>query len=71
MARVRGSQVVHVPGGVIQFIASTCPEQSFSLVVLFEPLASGLPAGLLASPCLVQVVRGTAYSVSCSQRRSY
>ena len=28
---------------------------------MFEPLESGLPAGLLASPALVQVVRSTAY----------
>lgn len=27
----------------------------------FEPLKSGLPAGLLASPCLVQVIRCTVY----------
>lgn len=30
-------------------------------MVLFEPLESGLPAGLLASPALVQVSEGTAY----------
>lgn len=29
--------------------------------MLFEPLEAGLPAGLLASPSLVRVVRGTAY----------
>ena len=29
--------------------------------VLFEPLEAGLPAGLLASPSLVCVIRGTAY----------
>lgn len=29
--------------------------------MLFEPLDSGLPAGLIASPALVRVVRGTAY----------
>ena len=61
MARVRGPKAVRVPGGVMQLIASTGPEQPSSPAVLFEPLASGLPAGLLASPCLVQVVRGTAY----------
>lgn len=59
--KVRGPTPVRIPGGVTQFIASTCPEQPSSSVVLFEPLASGLPAGLLASPCLIQVVRGTAY----------
>ncbi|TWW67321.1 Retrovirus-related Pol polyprotein from transposon opus, partial [Takifugu flavidus] len=29
--------------------------------VLFEPPQSGLPAGLLASPCLLRVVRGTVW----------
>lgn len=61
MVRVRGPQAVRLPGGVMQFIASTCPEQPSSPVVLFEPRASGLPAGLLASPCLIKVVRGTVY----------
>lgn len=28
---------------------------------MFEPLGSGLPAGLLASPSLARVNRGTAY----------
>ena len=59
--RVRGPQAVRIPGGVMQFIASTCSEQPSSPGMLFEPLASGLPAGLLASPCLIQIVRGTAY----------
>lgn len=42
-------------------IAATCSEQYSGCAVLFEPLDSGLPAGLLASPALVQVVGGTAY----------
>lgn len=60
-ARVRGPWAVRIPGGVMQFVASTCPEQFSGQDVLFEPPQSGLPAGLLASPCLVQAVRGTAY----------
>lgn len=28
---------------------------------MFEPPESGLPAGLLASPALVRVIRGTVY----------
>lgn len=35
--------------------------QFFDQVVLFEPPESGLPAGLLTSPCLIQVVRSTIY----------
>lgn len=60
-ARVRGKRALRIPGGVMQFIASTCPEQPSGPAVLFEPPESGLPAGLLASPCLIQMVRGTAY----------
>lgn len=60
-ARVRGSRVVRVPGGVMKVVASTCPEQFSGQSLLFEPPASGLPAGLLASPCFVQAVQGTAY----------
>nr|XP_046271732.1 uncharacterized protein LOC124073503 [Scatophagus argus] len=59
--RVRGKRVVRIPGGVMKLVASTCPQQFSGQTVLFEPPESGLPAGLLASPCLVQVVRGTVY----------
>lgn len=61
VVRVRGSRAVRIPGGVMQMVASTCPEQFSGQSLFFEPPESGLPAGLLASPCLVQVVRGTAY----------
>ena len=60
-ARVQGSRVVRVLGGVIKVVASTCPEQFSGQSLLFEPPASGLPAGLLAYPCFVQAVQGTAY----------
>ncbi|KAI3366509.1 hypothetical protein L3Q82_000640 [Scortum barcoo] len=62
--RARGKcvvRVVRIPGGVIKLVASTCPEKFSGQSVLFEPPESGLPAGLLASPCLVQVVQGTVY----------
>lgn len=49
------------PGGVMKMVASTCPEQFSGQSLLFEPPESGLPAGLLAFPSLVQVVRGTTY----------
>lgn len=45
----------------MKIMATTCPEQLAGQAVLFEPVESGLPAGLLASPCLVQVTHGTAY----------
>ncbi|KAI3376863.1 hypothetical protein L3Q82_000112 [Scortum barcoo] len=45
----------------MKLVASTCPEKFSGQSVLFEPPESGLPAGLLASPCLVQVVQGTVY----------
>lgn len=59
--KVRGKRAWHVPGGVMKIVATTCSEQYSGCTVLFEPLDVGLPAGLLASPALVRVVRGTAY----------
>lgn len=59
--RVRGGRALRIPGGVMRIIAATCSEQFASTTVSFEPLESGLPAGLLASPALVRVERGTAY----------
>lgn len=61
MAHVRGSQAVQISGGVRQMVASTCPEQFSGQSLLFEPTESGLPTGLLASPCLVKVEKGTTY----------
>lgn len=45
----------------MKLVSGTCPEQFVNQSVLFEPPESGLPAGLLASPCMVKVVRGTVY----------
>ncbi|XP_027133599.1 uncharacterized protein LOC109140921 [Larimichthys crocea] len=60
-ARVRGRWAVRIPGGVMRLVAATCPEQLAGQAVLFEPTEFSLPAGLLVSPCLVQVSRGTAH----------
>ncbi|KAL7825810.1 hypothetical protein SRHO_G00335480 [Serrasalmus rhombeus] len=60
-ARVRGARAIRVPGGVMKLVPSTCPEHFSGEVVLLEPPESGLPAGLLVSPCLLSVVRGTVY----------
>lgn len=59
--RVRGRRPCRIPGGMVKFVAATCSEQYVKSTVLFEPPESGLPAGLLASPVLVQVTRGTVY----------
>lgn len=59
--KVRGSRAVRIPGGTMKLVASTCPEQLAGGAVLFEPPDSGLSAGLLVSPCLVHVERGTVY----------
>lgn len=40
-------------------VTATCSEQFLHDTVLFEPPECGLPAGLLASPSLVRVDRGT------------
>ncbi|KAI2653682.1 Retrovirus-related Pol polyprotein [Labeo rohita] len=60
-ARVRGRYQCRVPGGTMKIITATCSEQCSGGTVFFEPLESGLPAGLLASPALVPVSRGTVY----------
>ncbi|KAG1952465.1 interleukin-1 receptor accessory protein-like 1-A [Pimephales promelas] len=59
--RVRGRKACRIPGGVMKIVPTTCSAQYSEDTVLFEPPSSGLPAGLLASPALVRVVRGTAY----------
>ena len=59
--RVRGKRSQCIPGGTVRMVAATCSERFADGTVLFEPLESGLPAGLLASPALVSVSRGTAY----------
>lgn len=45
----------------MKLASSTCSQQFSGQSMLFEPSESGLPAGLLASHCLVQIVRGTVY----------
>ncbi|KAL7870478.1 hypothetical protein SRHO_G00079750 [Serrasalmus rhombeus] len=59
--KVRGGQVYRIPGGTMRLVPATCSEQLFCEPVLFEPPDTGLPAGLLASPALVTVIRGTGY----------
>lgn len=41
-------------------VAATGPQHLVNQI-LFEPLSSGLPAGLLASPALVHMSKGTVY----------
>lgn len=59
--KIRGKKACRIPGGTMKIVAATCSKQYSGTSVLFEPPESGLPAGLLASPALVQVVQGTAY----------
>lgn len=59
-ARVRGRRAICIPGGSMRLVATTCTEQLAGQAVLFEPTESGLPAGRLTFPCLVQVSLGTA-----------
>lgn len=58
--KVKGGRVCRVPGGTIKIVAATC-SQHLAAEALFEPLGCGLPAGLLASPGLLCVNRGTVY----------
>lgn len=57
--KVRGRRVCRVPGGTLKFVTATCSSAFSDKIVLFEPLETGLPAGLLASPSLVRVNGGT------------
>ena len=59
--RVQGKRVFRVPGGTMKLVAATCSQHHVGNDALFEPLSGGLPAGLLASPALVQLTRGTVY----------
>lgn len=53
--------MVRIPVGVMQIVAATCPERFFGQSTLFEPPKSGVPAGLLASPCLLKVIWGSVW----------
>lgn len=59
--RVRGRQACRIPGGTMKLVPTTCSAQFAGSTVLFEPLEMGLPSGLLVSPLLIRVDRGTAY----------
>lgn len=59
--KVRGRRARRIPGGTMVLIATTCSAQFSDSPVLFEPTDRGLPAGLLASPSMVQVIRNTSY----------
>lgn len=59
--RVRGRRACRIPGGAIKLVTATCSEQFSNGTALFEPPEAGLPAGLMVSPALVCVERGTAY----------
>lgn len=57
--KVHSRRVWRIPGGTLQPVTAICSEQFLHDTVLFEPPESDLQAGLLASPSLVQVSRGT------------
>lgn len=64
VARVRGRRPVYIPGGTVKLVATTCKQNCFqSPHVLFEPFNNHntLPSGVLVSPMMVTVHRGTAY----------
>lgn len=59
--KVQGRKAVRIPGGALKIVPTTCSEKHKGTTVLFEPLDSGPPAGLLAAPALVQMENRTAY----------
>lgn len=59
--KIRGRRVCRIPGGTLKFVTATCASVFSDKIVLFEPLETGLPAGLLASPSLVRVNGGTVW----------
>lgn len=58
--KIKSERVFRVHGGTIKLVA-TCSQHYSGRDVLFEPLSTGLLAGLLVSPALVQLSGGTAY----------
>lgn len=48
-----------IPGSTLKFATATCLSSLAGKTMLFEPLETGLPAGLFASPSLMQVNGGT------------
>lgn len=64
IARARGRYSIYLPGGTLKLVAATCSQQFAAQPrsILFEPFSNTvLPAGLLAVPAVVQVVKGTVY----------
>lgn len=65
MVRIRGRRPVCIPAGTVKIIPTTCPQGRFgpSDSGLFEPLTvmRSIPAGVIISPAVVTVHRGTAY----------
>lgn len=65
VAKVRGRYPVYIPGGTVKLVAATCSQHISPTLgtTLFEPFSvhDSLPAGLLTSPSMVTVHRGTAY----------
>ena len=59
--KLRGKKACRISGGTMKFVPATCSAQHSGTTVLFEPSDRGLPAGLLASPALVQSEGGTVY----------
>lgn len=59
--KLRGKKACRIFGGTMQLVPATCSFHRSVTSVLFEPSERGLPAGLLASPALVQVEGGTVY----------
>lgn len=61
--RVKGRRRIYIPGGTMKLVPATCRKAPLAHAgsALFEPLDTGLPNGLLASPALVRVVNGTAF----------
>lgn len=61
VVKLSQGRIQRIPGGVTKFVRATCSGHLSGSTALFEPLDSGLPGGLLASPSLVLVVGGTVY----------
>ena len=59
--KLRGKKACRIFGGTVQLVPATCSTQPFGTTVLFEPSDQGNPAGLLVSPALLRVERGTVY----------
>lgn len=69
--RVQAKHPVQIPAGTMRLVTAYCPKTVSNIAPLLEPLcgdgSSGLPAGILISPALLQSSQDPICCLSTSQ----